>query len=128
MTNNDLAASVAALKDGDRVRATFVNGETEAVYTGPVKVGRRDARVWIAEGEVIRWAHGHLASDLTAVEVLTPTLPPEPPVGSGVFHDGVLWWRDSFTGKWFASGDLGRDVAVWSEIQPCVPAVPAGGE
>ena len=49
--------------------------------------------------------------------------PPEPPVGSGWFHDGVLYqrWAD---GQWY--GPVGDwDEKSWVDLQPGSPAIPA---
>lgn len=60
-----------------------------------------------------------------------PTLtPPEPPVGAGWFHDGVLWWRDSngpITKEscWIARIDGAFTFKAWADLQPGSPAIPA---
>jgi hypothetical protein len=118
---NDLAATVAALNDGDRVRATFdykdgnqdIITRTVIVEAGMIKAG----------GFPLRYSTGTVERTLTAVEVLAPALPPEPPVGSGVFHDGVLWLRMYASGEGPWRGGTG-DWREWADIQPCVPAVP----
>jgi len=172
----DLAATVAALRDGDRVRATFdykdgnqdIITRTVIVEAGMIKAG----------GFVLRYSTGTVERTLTAVEVLAPAcpfdmgatvrrknepavamtvtgwrystllkkwvvecdgntrdghvpgnlelvppLPPEPPVGSGVFHDGRLCVRA--VSGWFAfGGEFWNGVREWADLQPCVPAVP----
>jgi hypothetical protein len=120
--SDDLAATVAALKDGDRVRATFVDDDTLVIVEGPTYLHKRERMV---AGYFLTYTDGSPQRTLTAVEVLAPALPPEPPVGSGVFHDGVLWVRCGFDkqSEWWAHG-LGA-YRTWAEIQPCVPAVPA---
>ncbi len=118
----DLAATVAALKDGDRVRATFVYDEATVIAEGTLRedsfrdlvVGRNVVRRYLASGN----------RQLTAVEVLPPALPPEPRVGCGVFHDGRLWVR-GLDGRWYGVIDRMWEPRTWAEIQPCVPAVPA---
>ena len=122
MADNDLAAKVAALRDGDRVRATFQYGETTTTAEGPVNIDGE--HVSVRHSRTLRWSGGWLVDELTAVEVLAPALPPEPPVGSGVFHDGRLWQRGS-NDYWTAYIDGQWIYRRWAEIQPCVPAVPA---
>lgn len=122
MSDNNLAATVAALKDGDRVRATFQYGETTTTAEGPVNID--GDHVGVRHSRTLRWSDGWLVDELTAVEVLAPALPPEPPVGSGVFRDGVLWMRHSAAGgsDWWC---VGQGYRAWADLQPCVPAVPA---
>jgi hypothetical protein len=75
---------------------------------------------------------------ITSVRVITPVLPPEPPVGAGWFtEDGVLWQRSTLDpadvgsdipGPWHAVIDGAWALRAWSDIQPGRPAVPAGGD
>lgn len=122
MTDNNLAATVAALKDGDRVRATFQYGETTTTAEGPVNID--GDHVGVRHSRTLRCrCCGSLVDELTAVEVLAPVLALEPPVGSGVFHDGRLWQRGS-NDYWTAYIDGQWIYRRWADIQPCVPAVP----
>lgn len=75
---NDLTATVASLKDGDRVRATFTydNGD-EDVVTRRAVAGSVSSASLRAGGYMLRHADGSLGENLTAVEVLAPALPPE---------------------------------------------------
>jgi hypothetical protein len=116
---NDLAATVAALRDGDRVRATFVFGDALVTVESLVRVGRH----YVCMDDFDLNMSGPNTA-LTAVEVLAPALPPEPPVGSGVFHDGRLWVRGNglMSACWHAIG--ATHWLSWAEVQPCVPAVP----
>ncbi len=117
---NDLAATVAALKDGDRVRATFTFGDATVTVESPVRVGRH----YVCLDDFDLNMSGPNTA-LAAVEVLAPALPPEPPVGSGVFHDGRLWVRSSGE-HWSTYINFRWEFRTWADLQPCVPAVPGG--
>jgi hypothetical protein len=98
------------VKPGDRVTSPLLVGEWTVV-------GRYDSSstFWI-----VRQGSEHLLASDHTLTLVAPPLPPEPPVGSVVFVDGVAWWR---TGEYFwRSQSAGK--SYWSDIAArAVPAV-----
>lgn len=100
-----------APKIGDRVRCTL----GESVLVGTV-FDTLDGKPWHIDAEGLR-----LRVSVTGwtVEVITPPLPPEPPVGSVVRSGGGFLYERSESG-WNPSSSYLRRY-TWAELQECGP-------
>lgn len=105
--------TVASLRKGD---------EVEIIYRGTVS-RVCDDDVALSDDE--RWC---LAPHDVRIIKRAPLT--EPPIGSGWFHDGVLWVRAKFSigdeGPWHDHSEFGQPRwRFWADLQPGHPAVPA---
>ncbi len=111
----DLAATVAALKDGDRVRATFHYDRVIVTVEGQVTIDGPSA--FIPGGCALREREGSLTNNLTAVEVLAPALPPCPfEMGDRVWLPAQPIYGEFIVDGWEWVGCRGRaEVSAHSE-------------
>ena len=125
--DEDVSVVLASLREGDVVRLEGA-GQHGAWAIEGVVLRDEEGDFFVRSGDGLL-TNRHILDfqpAATAIRVVTraaPPLPPEPPLGKGVFHDGVLWVRAD-SGWWKFGGECWDVPCEWADIQPCVPAVP----
>jgi hypothetical protein len=121
-----LAETLARVKPGDRVRAvySFAYGHASSPYEVVSTVFDFSGSLWGGPC-LLRDSQLRPHNDLTALEILEPALPPEPPVGSVAvaenvglcafkrlrsMHDDLPYWHE------LAVGPYPSKPVPWSDI------------
>jgi hypothetical protein len=110
-----LAATVASLQPGDKVKATFKSPSGKLEISGVLESSGGTLRIRIFDGDIyVRAIPGGPAGWLVALEVLSRALPEEPANLSVILDDiGIVWqridaWKDSVITeeRWYRAGKM----------------------
>jgi hypothetical protein len=111
-----LAATVASLQPGDKVKATFKSPSGELEISGVLESSGGTLRIRIFDGDIyVRAIPGGPAGWLLALEVLSRALPPEP-ARLGVVTDSrcLAWQREGAC--WYLMGAYHVTPLTWADL------------